>query len=135
MGLRVNLVNLGEPPSERGSPSISRLLVILYGVRVNLVNLSLREIYSIRAAKARKRLYYFEITAVEPAESPESTPTDPAACESPPPPDPIGADGVVALAEESPASAGPSPTPATPPGDAGPVAGPDPPAVGDPEWV
>jgi len=88
-----------------------------------------------RAAKARKRLYYFEITTVEPAGSPESTPTDPAACESPPPPDPIGADGVVALAEESPASAGPSPTPAAPPGDAGPVAGPDPPAVGDPEWV
>lgn len=87
-----------------------------------------------RTAKARQRLYYFEINPVEPGGSPEATQAAEAAGNFPPF-EPSGADRAVALSEEPPASRGPSPTPAAPPGDLGPSAGPDPSVGGDPEWI
>jgi len=87
-----------------------------------------------RTAKARQRLYYFEINPAYPSGSPEATHAAEVAGNIQPS-DSSGVDGSVALADEPPASTGPSPTPAAPPGDSGASAGPDPPVGGDPEWV
>ncbi|MEO7130900.1 MAG: hypothetical protein ABIZ07_05950, partial [Dermatophilaceae bacterium] len=71
-----------------------------------------------RAARARKKLYYFEIIAAEAAGCPEPTPTGPAACPSPLP-DPIGADDAVTLAEAPLTPVGPTSTPVASAGDVG----------------
>lgn len=83
----------------------------------------------VRAAKARQKLYYFEIATAEPSGRPESTPAESGASPSPPP-DPTGAGGAAGLSEDPQTSTEPSPASDGPRPD-----GQDTPGGGDQEWV